>query len=117
MIRRQLSVMLAFGLCVSLSLSADTPRVPTIDDLLMAKSVGGAQISPDGRFVAYTVTETDFKQDAFVTADLAARTRPPGGRFQLTRGDKSAGRPQWSPDGRVARLHAARASATRARSS
>ena len=64
-------------------------RVPTVDDLLNIKSIGGAQISPDGTWVAYTVTETDFKQDAFVThiwlADAAT-----GRTLQLTRGEKSA---------------------------
>jgi dipeptidyl aminopeptidase/acylaminoacyl peptidase len=73
-------------------------RVPTIDDLLMVKSVGGAQISPDGRWVAYGVNEADFKQDAFVTQIHLANTAT-GKTFQLTRGDKPSGNPQWSPDG------------------
>jgi hypothetical protein len=48
--------------------AADTTRhVPTIDELLTLKAIGGAQISPDGQWVAYTVTNADFKQDAFVT--------------------------------------------------
>jgi dipeptidyl aminopeptidase/acylaminoacyl peptidase len=74
-------------------------RVPTIDDLLSLRSVGGAVISPDGTKVAYTVSEADFTQDASIThiwlADAA------GGRsFQLTRGEKSCSGPDWSPDGR-----------------
>jgi len=78
--------------------SAAERRVPTIDDLLTLETVGGAQMSPDGSRVAYSVTKTDLKQDEFVThiwiADAA------GGRsFQLTRGDKSATGAQWSPDG------------------
>src|SRR5215510_4663286 len=48
--------------------AADAPRhVPTLDDLLTIKSVGGTQISPDGRWVAYTINYGDFKQDAFIT--------------------------------------------------
>ena len=74
-------------------------RVPTIDDLLTLKSAGGTQISPDGKWVAYTVSYGDFKQDAFITqiwlADSAAEKS-----FQLTRGDKSSTNPHWSPDGR-----------------
>ena len=62
---------LIFFLCViafaSAVLASDTPRVPTIDDLLAVKSLGGAQISPDGKWIAYTVLNSDFKQDAFVT--------------------------------------------------
>jgi dipeptidyl aminopeptidase/acylaminoacyl peptidase len=73
-------------------------RVPTVDDLINVKSAGGAQISPEGSYVAYTVTETDWKQDAYVThlriADVkSCRT------FQLTRGEKSCNNPHWSPDG------------------
>ncbi|MGZ5556518.1 MAG: TolB family protein, partial [Candidatus Aminicenantales bacterium] len=74
-------------------------RVPTVEDLMALKSAGNPQISPDGRRVAYTVTETDFDQDAYVTqiwlADVAS-----GETIQLTRGKKSSSGPTWSPDGR-----------------
>ncbi len=76
-----------------------TQRVPTIEDLLNLKSVGGARISPDGKWVAYTVTETDFKQDAYVTQIWLANTSS-GDCFQLTRGDKSSTSPEWSSDGK-----------------
>jgi dipeptidyl aminopeptidase/acylaminoacyl peptidase len=84
------------------ALAADAGRhVPTIDELLTIKSVGGAQIAPDGKWVAYTVGYGDFKQDAFVTQIwLADVSSPGGGRvIQLTRGEKSSGNPKWSPDG------------------
>jgi dipeptidyl aminopeptidase/acylaminoacyl peptidase len=74
------------------------PHVPTLDDLLTIKSVGGTQISPDGKWVACTVGYGDFKQDAFVTQVWLAQTDT-GKSFQLTRGDKSATTPRWSPDG------------------
>src|SRR5262245_11805508 len=74
------------------------PRVPTIDDLLSVKSLGGIQISPEGKWIVYTVNETDFKQDAYVTQIWLVNTVT-GRSFQVTRGDKSAGNPQWSPDG------------------
>src|SRR5262245_35415420 len=74
-------------------------RVPTIDDLLKIESLSGARISPDGKRVAYGMSHADFKQDAFVShlwlADVAT-----GKAVQLTRGEKSAGNPIWSPDGR-----------------
>lgn len=74
--------------------------VPTVDDLLNVKSLGGPRISPDGKWVAYTVNETDWKQDAFVTQIWMVDTA--GGKpFQLTRGEKSAGNVQWSPDGEL----------------
>jgi dipeptidyl aminopeptidase/acylaminoacyl peptidase len=69
-----------------------------VDDLLSLKTVGGARISPDGRWVAYTVSETNFKADAFVSQLWLAEVST-GRRFQLTRGEKSSGNPRWSPDG------------------
>jgi dipeptidyl aminopeptidase/acylaminoacyl peptidase len=62
----------------------------------LVRSIGSANISPDGKWVAYTVTETDFKQDAFVTHIWLADTQT-GRTFQLTRGEKSCTNPQWSP--------------------
>ena len=92
-----LSLILSLGFAGALA--ADAGRhVPTIDELLTIKSAGGAQISPDGKWVAYTVGYGDFKQDAFVTQIWlvevgTART------VQLTRGEKSSTNPKWSPDG------------------
>src|SRR5262249_3002692 len=73
-------------------------HVPTIDELLTLKTIGAAQISPDGKLVAYTVGYGDFKQDAFVTQIWIAEVSS-GRTFQLTRGEKSSGNPKWSPDG------------------
>jgi dipeptidyl aminopeptidase/acylaminoacyl peptidase len=74
-------------------------RVPSIDDLLNLKSIGGAQISPDGTRIVYTQTGADFTQDAFVTQVWMAEVKS-GETTQLTRGEKSSTGPQWSPDGR-----------------
>ncbi len=74
-------------------------HVPTLDDLLTIKSVGGTQISPEGKWVAYAVGYGDFKQDAFVTQIWLADSGS-GKSFQLTRGDKSSTNPRWSPDGK-----------------
>src|SRR5215475_9228030 len=94
---KRLPILLLILTCLSLAASAQK-RIPTVDDLLNVKSLGGAQISPDGKYVAYTVSETDWKQAAFVNHIWLAETAT-GKTFQLTRGEKSAGNPQWSPDG------------------
>ncbi len=73
-------------------------RVPTLDELLTLKTAGATQISPDGKWVAYTVNHGDFKQDAFVTQIWLANTDT-GKSVQLTRGEKSSTAPRWSPDG------------------
>ena len=62
------SLCLSFALTLCLSAGAQNQkRVPGVDDLLNIRQVGGVQISPDGSRVAYTVSEADFKQDAFVS--------------------------------------------------
>jgi dipeptidyl aminopeptidase/acylaminoacyl peptidase len=90
-------VLVAFPFVASPAHAGDQLRVPSIDDLLTINSIGTVRISPNGRWVAYTVTHCDFKKDAFVThlwiADPSSRRQ-----YQLTRGDKSAGDVAWSPD-------------------
>jgi dipeptidyl aminopeptidase/acylaminoacyl peptidase len=73
-------------------------HVPTVDELLTLKTLGAAQISPDGKWVAYTVGYGDFKQDAFVNQIWLAEVAT-GRTFQVTRHDKSSGTARWSPDG------------------
>src|SRR6266850_7465147 len=88
---------LILSLPFSRALAVDR-HVPTIDELLTIKSVGGAQISPDGKYVAYTVAYGDFKQDIFVTQIWLVQVST-GLTVQLTRGEKSSTNPRWSPDG------------------
>jgi len=98
--KRKSKSLLSFAVIAIFALAAQAQtRVPTLDDLLTLKTAGGAQISPDGKRVAYTVTYGDFKQDAFVTQIWLADTAS-GKTFQLTRGDKSSTNPRWSPDGK-----------------
>ena len=95
MIKRALAL---FALLLFVSSGLAQTRVPTLDDLVTLKSIGGAQISPDGKWVAYTVSYGDFKPDAFVTQIWLANSDS-GKTFQLTRGDKSSTGARWSPDG------------------
>jgi len=85
-------------LWVGSSVAAQTKHVPTVDELLTLKTVGGVVISPDAKRIAYTVGYGDFKTDTFMTQiwliDVAT-----GRNFQVTRGDKSSTQPRWSPDG------------------
>jgi dipeptidyl aminopeptidase/acylaminoacyl peptidase len=72
---------------------------PTIEDSLNMKSVSGAQISPDGRYVAYSVQQANWEENDFVSQIWIA-VPASGERYQLTSGKKSAGNPAWSPDSR-----------------
>ena len=82
-------------LCGAAALAAAS--VPTVDESLSAKSVSGAQISPDGRYVAYSVQQTDWDGNDFVSQIWIAVTAT-GERYQLTSGSKSSTGPQWAPD-------------------
>ena len=95
--RRTILVLVALAFVAPPVWGDGKPRVPTIDDLLNIDAAGGARISPDGKWVAYTVTHSDFKKDVFL--DHLWIAEPASGRtYQLTRGDKSAGDSAWSPD-------------------
>jgi dipeptidyl aminopeptidase/acylaminoacyl peptidase len=71
----------------------------TLAESLSRTSIRAPVISPDGRSVAYLQRETNWKENEFVwqlwRVNVAA-----GEAVQLTRGKKSAGAAQWSPDGR-----------------
>jgi len=88
-----------FVLSLTVLANAQSGRhVPTIDELLTLKAVGSVQISPDAKWIAYTVGYGDVKTDSFMTQLWLADVKS-GRIFQVTRGDKSASNPRWSPDG------------------
>src|SRR5579863_2690207 len=71
--------------------------VPTIDQSLSTQSVGGAEISPDGKYVAYSVAQANWDENDFVSQIWIAVTAT-GERYRLTSGKKSSSGAQWSPD-------------------
>src|SRR5438477_10621711 len=75
-------------------------RAINIDDYLVLKSVCNPQLSPGGKWVAYTVTEQSLKDNRGIAriwlADVAS-----GAVRQLTAGPGSDRQPRWSPDGRT----------------
>ncbi len=78
---------------------ADSRRVLTVDDLSAIKNVWGPEISPDGSWVAYTITEVDRvadvkRSDIWLTSWDGKRT------VQLTNTPESEHSPRWSPDGK-----------------
>src|SRR3954451_14682409 len=92
MARKLLSVVLFCAGIVAAPLST-----PTIDQSLSMKSASGAQVSPDGRFVAYVVRQTNWEENEYTQQIWIAQTAT-GERYQLTGGKKSSTSPQWSPD-------------------
>ncbi len=94
-----LSLAVMVGCVCSVGLNAQTKHTPSLEESLSLKTIGGARISPDGRFIAYRVRETDWKENAYVRQIWLANIAT-GASFQLTRGKKSSDAPEWSPDGR-----------------
>jgi dipeptidyl aminopeptidase/acylaminoacyl peptidase len=75
------------------------PRVaPTVDQILSLKRAGSPAISPDGRWVAYTVREANWDDNAYET-EIWLADASSGATRQLTNGKKSSQSPAWSPDG------------------
>ena len=75
------------------------PRVaPTVDQILSLKRAGSPEISPDGRWVAYTVRDTNWDDNAYET-EIWLADATGGATRQLTNAKKSSQSPAWSPDG------------------
>jgi dipeptidyl aminopeptidase/acylaminoacyl peptidase len=79
-------------------LAAD-PRPLQVDDLFALKDVGDPRLSPDGQWVAYTVTTLDAKKDTSDTDIYLVPTRG-GEPIRLTSSEKPEHHPRFSPDGR-----------------
>src|SRR5579863_4802537 len=70
----------------------------TFEDMMKLKRVGDPEVSPDGKWVIFSV----------VDVDLAANTKTPhiwivpvaGGDEREIIADQDADRPRWSPDGK-----------------
>ncbi|HEY0406728.1 MAG TPA: S9 family peptidase [Pyrinomonadaceae bacterium] len=71
----------------------------TINDLLKVRRVGDPQISPDGRWVAYSVTDINKTANRGLTQIYLIPVEG-GEPRQLTKGERSASSPRWSPDGK-----------------
>jgi dipeptidyl aminopeptidase/acylaminoacyl peptidase len=77
--------------------SGQAGKTPTIEQSLNLKSAGNPRISPDGRYVAYQVQETNWEENAFEN-EIWIAVVATGERYQLTNAKKSSSGPQWSPD-------------------
>jgi len=71
----------------------------TIDDFLKLKKIRSPQISPDGEWVVYTVSETNLKKDKRETRIWMIPTAG-GESIPMTAEGSSASSPRWSPDGK-----------------
>jgi dipeptidyl aminopeptidase/acylaminoacyl peptidase len=84
------------GLC-SIAFAQQTKRALTIEDILKLKTISEVQISPDGKWVAYTVSEMDMKKDKSLTRVYSIPMNG-GEPIAITGKDYSGSQPRWSPD-------------------
>ena len=99
--RRLSSLSLLIVLACAFSLVAQTAarRPMKLDDLSRFRNVSDPQISPDGKFVAYTVSSTDVKADKSTSHIWMIGIDGSNDR-QITFSQDSESSPRWSPDGR-----------------
>ena len=90
---RLITTVLLFALSAGVLSDAQSPAAPgtapTIDDLIALKRAASPVISPDAKWVAYTVRETNWDDNAYETEIWLADARS-GRPRQLTNGKKSS---------------------------
>jgi dipeptidyl aminopeptidase/acylaminoacyl peptidase len=80
------------------TLSAQDTRPLEINDQFAIKRVGSPTISPDGEWVAYTVSTTNLEKERTRTQIWMVSTSG-GNPLPLTMSGESISGPKWSPDG------------------
>jgi dipeptidyl aminopeptidase/acylaminoacyl peptidase len=83
------------------TLAAQAPTAWTPELSLQLKGVGAVTPSPNGHLIAYTQTEAVMEDEVSEMRTHIFLAQSDGSkRVQLTRGEKSAAGPEFSPDGR-----------------
>ena len=101
-----LTILITF-LFLNLSHAQSDQRPVEIDDYFNLKSVSSPVISPDGNWIAYTVSQTDFDEGSSETR-IWMVSKDGSVRLPMTAEGYSAGNPQWTPDGNYLTFSASR---------
>src|SRR5919201_4356518 len=97
--RMTIAAIAGLALCALVTVTAQQRRTLQPDDIFELKTVSDPRISPDGAWVAYTVTALDRKEDNSDT-DIYMVSSSGGAPVRLTSSKKREESPRWSPDGR-----------------
>src|SRR5512142_2205057 len=91
-------ILIAVFLLSSLGL-AQGKRPFTFEEMMALERVGEPQVSPDGRWVAFSAVKVDLKANTR-TPHLWVAPLAGGESRQMTAGVAGEDRPRWSPDGK-----------------
>jgi dipeptidyl aminopeptidase/acylaminoacyl peptidase len=102
--RRLLTLCLAF-IAFTLSAPAQSKHPLTFEDMMKLKRVGDPQVSPDGKWVIFSVVDADLAANtktphiwiARVGADASSAVQS---SERILIADQDADRPRWAPDGK-----------------
>jgi dipeptidyl aminopeptidase/acylaminoacyl peptidase len=100
-------VILVFLLIPS-ALVAQQPRAMKVEDLFRFKRIADPQISPDGKWVVYQLSNVDLEANKNVSNLWLVGTVKGATPKQLTSAPKSDRHPRWSPDGKSILFESAR---------
>ncbi len=79
---------------------AKPSHVPTIQDLIELPTLETAQISPNGRFIAYEQARPDWEKDSYISQIWLVAADGKSEPQQMTFTPTGSRHPRWSPDGR-----------------
>lgn len=86
-------------LAAAVALGLNAAEAFSINDLLILKRIADPEVSPDGKWVVYTVREPDLEKNKFASHIwmIAATGGIPR---QITNHEKGESRARWAPDGK-----------------
>src|SRR3990172_7917076 len=87
-------------------------RAFTFEEMMKIQRVSDPQLSPDGRWVAFTVTVPDIEKNS-MNSDIWLVPASGGEPRQMTRSPKSDERPRWAPDSRHMAIVSSRSEGSR----
>ncbi len=95
--KKPIALLLIIALPGLVLLAQEERKVPSFEEVLSLKRAGMPFLSPDGKHVVFTVSQTDWKENRTDTEIWISKNG--GTPFQLTNNPEgSSSSPRWSPD-------------------